>query len=85
MELRKRGSCEDICAGKHSACFRACIGIEACEPCRQAMAACVHECPSRKRNLFSMDFALCLTLDILASIVNAFFSVHDLKIRNLDR
>jgi hypothetical protein len=51
MELRKRGSCEDICAGKHSACFRACIGIEACEPCRQAMAACVHACPSRKRNL----------------------------------
>ena len=27
--------------------------------------------------LFSMDFALCLTLDILASLVNAFFLVHD--------
>jgi hypothetical protein len=24
-----------------------------------------------------MDFALCLTLDILASLVNAFFLVHD--------
>ena len=27
--------------------------------------------------LFFMDFALCLTLDILASLVNAFFLVHD--------
>ena len=27
--------------------------------------------------LFSMDFSLCLTLDILASLVNAFFLVHD--------
>ena len=27
--------------------------------------------------LFSMDFALCLTLDILGSLVNAFFLVHD--------
>jgi hypothetical protein len=27
--------------------------------------------------LFSMDFALCLALDILASLVNAFFLVHD--------
>ena len=27
--------------------------------------------------LFSMDFALCLTLDILASLFNAFFLVHD--------
>jgi hypothetical protein len=26
--------------------------------------------------LFSMDFALCLTLDILASLVNVFFLVH---------
>jgi hypothetical protein len=26
---------------------------------------------------FSMDFALCLTLDILTSLVNAFFLVHD--------
>ena len=27
--------------------------------------------------LFSMDFALCLTLDILGSLFNAFFLVHD--------
>ena len=27
--------------------------------------------------LFSMDFALCLTLDILATLFNAFFLVHD--------
>jgi hypothetical protein len=27
--------------------------------------------------LFCIDFALCLTLDILASLVNAFFLVHD--------
>jgi hypothetical protein len=27
--------------------------------------------------LFSMDFALCLTLGIFASLVNAFFLVHD--------
>ena len=27
--------------------------------------------------MFSMDFALCLTLDILASLFNAFFLVHD--------
>ena len=27
--------------------------------------------------LFSMDFALCLTLDTLSSLVNAFFLVHD--------
>ena len=26
---------------------------------------------------FSMDFALCLTLGIFASLVNAFFLVHD--------
>jgi hypothetical protein len=26
--------------------------------------------------LFSTEFALCLTLDILASLVNAFFLVH---------
>jgi hypothetical protein len=26
---------------------------------------------------FFMDFALCLTLDTLASLVNAFFLVHD--------
>ena len=26
--------------------------------------------------LFSMDFALCLTLDILASLVNVFFLMH---------
>jgi hypothetical protein len=29
--------------------------------------------------LFSMDIALCLTLDILASLVNAFFLVHDFE------
>ena len=27
--------------------------------------------------LFSMDFVLCLTLDILASLAEAFFLVHD--------
>jgi hypothetical protein len=27
--------------------------------------------------LFSIDFALCLTLGIFASLVNAFFLVHD--------
>jgi hypothetical protein len=27
--------------------------------------------------LLSMDFALCLTLDILANLVNAFVLVHD--------
>ena len=27
--------------------------------------------------LFSMDFALCLTLDVVASLFNAFFLVHD--------
>ena len=27
--------------------------------------------------LFSMDSALCLTLDILASLVNVFFLLHD--------
>ena len=27
--------------------------------------------------LFSMDFALCLTLDIFASLFNAFFLAHD--------
>jgi hypothetical protein len=27
--------------------------------------------------LFAMDFALCLTLDILPSLFNAFFFVHD--------
>ena len=30
--------------------------------------------------LFSMDFALCLTLDILASLFNAFFLVHESEI-----
>jgi hypothetical protein len=29
--------------------------------------------------LFSMDFALFLTVDILASLVNAFFLVHDFE------
>jgi hypothetical protein len=32
--------------------------------------------------LFSMDFALCLTLDILASLVNVFFLVHDSEMPN---
>ena len=27
--------------------------------------------------LFSMDFALCLTMDILATLFNAFFLVYD--------
>jgi hypothetical protein len=30
-----------------------------------------------KLYLFSMDFALCLILDILGSLSNAFFLVHD--------
>ena len=29
--------------------------------------------------MFSMDFALCLTLSIFASLVNAFFLVHDFE------